>query len=805
MPLGGIGTGTVSLGGRGDLRDWEIVNRPAKGFSPRNSFFALWCRQKGKRPVTRCLEGPLPAGQYDGAFGAGAANHGLPRFRHCQFDAAYPLAQVALRDPAVPLKVRIEAFNPLVPSDTDASSHPAAMLRLVLENTGNTPVQASVCGNVENFIGRDGSTDLSKANVNHFAKGKGFCGVMMTTGGVDRAAETWGTMALSTSSAAGVHYRTAWADRTWGDSLLDWWDDFSDDGVVEDRPIGQAQQPMASLGVKLTVPAKSRRCVTFMFTWHFPNRQTWTPAPAEPPSCGQGCDLENDPALSNTVGNYYTTRSADAWDAAAQCWQNLAKLEMQTVRFVNAFCDSDLPAVWKEAALFNLSTLRSQTVFRTADGNVFGWEGCGDKSGSCFGNCTHVWNYEMATVPLFGDLARNMRQLEFLHATDESGKMCFRLNLPLGKHKRDWNTAAADGQMGCLLKLYRQWRACGDDRWLRSLWPAAVRVLRFAWIENGWDADQDGVMEGCQHNTMDVEYYGPNPQMQGWYLAALAAMEKMARHLGDTLLADRCQVLRDSGSAFMAEKLFNGEYYEHHITPPGDASKIAPGLRHATMGATNLQEPELQLGSGCLIDQLVGLCLAYDCGLTDLLPSAQVNKTLTSIVRYNRKSPLWDHFNHLRSFALQEESALLMASYPRGRRPARPFPYFNEVMTGFEYVVAVQLLQGGQARQAQRIVADIRARYDGHKRNPFDEAECGHHYIRAMASWGAVAAACGFDYCAITGTLTLKPIPGTWFWAADGTWGTLRIKQTNGRCKAEITPLFGKLKIKNVKFASAGH
>ena len=26
LPLGGIGTGTVSLGGRGDLRDWEIMN-----------------------------------------------------------------------------------------------------------------------------------------------------------------------------------------------------------------------------------------------------------------------------------------------------------------------------------------------------------------------------------------------------------------------------------------------------------------------------------------------------------------------------------------------------------------------------------------------------------------------------------------------------------------------------------------------------------------------------------------------------------------------------------------------------------
>src|SRR5437762_8333324 len=31
FPLGGIGTGTVSLGGCGNFRDWEIFNRPNKG------------------------------------------------------------------------------------------------------------------------------------------------------------------------------------------------------------------------------------------------------------------------------------------------------------------------------------------------------------------------------------------------------------------------------------------------------------------------------------------------------------------------------------------------------------------------------------------------------------------------------------------------------------------------------------------------------------------------------------------------------------------------------------------------------
>lgn len=30
FPLGGIGTGNVSIGARGELRDWEISGRPGK-------------------------------------------------------------------------------------------------------------------------------------------------------------------------------------------------------------------------------------------------------------------------------------------------------------------------------------------------------------------------------------------------------------------------------------------------------------------------------------------------------------------------------------------------------------------------------------------------------------------------------------------------------------------------------------------------------------------------------------------------------------------------------------------------------
>ncbi|MCZ7545474.1 MAG: GH116 family glycosyl-hydrolase [Anaerolineae bacterium] len=59
FPLGGIGTGNVSLGARGDLRDWEIFNRPAKGNMLPNTFFAIRTQVAGQEPVTRVLEGPI--------------------------------------------------------------------------------------------------------------------------------------------------------------------------------------------------------------------------------------------------------------------------------------------------------------------------------------------------------------------------------------------------------------------------------------------------------------------------------------------------------------------------------------------------------------------------------------------------------------------------------------------------------------------------------------------------------------------------------------------------------------------------
>ncbi len=805
LPVGGIGTGTVSFCGWGAWRHWEVANRPAKGFTPTGQgraapFFAVRAAKRGAPAVTRLLEGPLPVGEWEGAEGAPMPNAGLPRFRRAKFHAAYPFGQLELADDAVPLRATMQVFNPLIPGDSARSGLPVALVRVVLRNPSRVPVRAAVAAVLPNFVGMDGfalqpdefrgklDPTGAKANANTHRRAAGLEGIVLSSDGVAADHPARGTLALATTARRGVTHRTAWAEYGWSDALLDFWDDFSADGKLEPRT-ATTDTPTASLAVSVEVPPAGERVIEFVLAWHFPNREAW------------GTPAGEKPAI---VGNYYTTQFADAWAVAAHAARHWPALERDTAAFVQSVAASDLPPEVREAALFNLSTLRSQTCFRTADGRFFGWEGCFDRKGSCHGSCTHVWNYEHATAHLFPDLARSMRETEFSeYSMFDDGLMGFRAGLPL-KPGASHRLAAADGQMGCLLKLHREWRLSGDTAWLRALWPHARRALEFAWLPGSWDADQDGVMEGCQHNTMDVEYFGPNPQMASWYLGALCAAAVMARAVDEPDFAAKCDDLFARGRAWVDANLFNGDYYEHHIRPAKSWDDVRPGLA-VGMGTKDPASPDFQLGAGCLIDQLAGQVNAHFEDLGHVLDPAHEREALRAVLTHNRRRGFDGHFNHMRSYVLGDETALLMASYPRGHRPARPFPYYTEVMTGFEYCAAVHLLQEGMVREGLNIVRDIRARYDGRKRNPFDEAECGHHYARALASWGLIPAFTGFHYSALTRTLRFAAAKRrvTWPWSAGSAWGAVTIEPRRTGLHATVRVIGGRLALRRLEIGRA--
>jgi uncharacterized protein (DUF608 family) len=348
--------------------------------------------------------------------------------------------------------------------------------------------------------------------------------------------------------------------------------------------------------------------------------------------------------------------------------------------------------------------------------------------------------------------------------------------------------------MGVIMKLYREWRLSGDMEFLKRLWPQARKALSFCWVEGGWDADRDGVMEGVQHNTYDVEFYGPNPMMTAWYLGALRCAEEMAGAVGDGAFAKECRGLFERGRRWVDENLFNGDFYVQRILPPKDQTKIPKGLI-VGMGSNTMEDPDFQVGNGCLVDQLAGQYMAHVVGIGHLLDPDHVKKTAASIFRNNFRENFHDHFNVLRTFVINDEAGLLICSWPRGDRPRVPFPYFSEVMTGFEYQAAALMIYEGMVDEGLRVVEAIRSRFDGKKRNPWDEPECGHHYARAMAAWSSLLALSGFRWDAVTRTIGFSPRINREafrvFWSSGTGWGTYDHKTGTGGLRAALTVVGG--------------
>ena len=550
-----------------------------------------------------------------------------------------------------------------------------------------------------------------------------------------------------------------WPQSRWWNAPLLFWDDFSDDGQLGDEP--SPHNAVASLCAQRAIPAGESAEFTFLLAWRFPNRTPeWTGWHA-PKGEGQ-----------TVIGNHYSARFKTAWDAAEYAAAHLETLERETRLFAATLRDSTLPGVVKEAAGANLSTLVSNTCFRTADGEFHGFEGVHDLNGCCHGNCTHVWNYESTTAFLFPSLAHSLRKAAFGYSMDDAGAMHFRQSLPDGKDRSGF--AAADGQMGQIMHAYLDWVLSGDAAQLGDLWPRVKKGIEFAWVPGGWDADRDGVLEGVQHNTYDVEFYGPNPLCGIFYLGALRAGEEMARAAGDTASATEYRRLFENGRNWTDANLFNGEYYIQKIRGV-KKEQVAASLR-STMGSDDTENPQYQVGEGCLVDQLLGQYLADVAGLGPLLDRGNVQKTAASLYRYNYKRSMVDHDNVQRTFALNDESALVICDYGKTQRPKIPFPYFAEAFTGSEYSAAVLMLYHGMAREGVECIGSIRARYDGEKRNPWDEAECGHHYARAMSAWSGVLALSGFRYDGRTAAIEALPRVNAGnfrcFWSAGTGWGT---------------------------------
>jgi non-lysosomal glucosylceramidase len=806
FPLGGIGTGTVSLGGRGELRDWEIFNRPGKGRNLGCTFFALWCRPEGGQAITRVLERELlPPFVADHGLPPWSVS-GLPRLAEATFVGTYPTASLRFEDPKVPLRIELDAFNPFAPFDDRLSGMPIAIFRWRLANPTDRPIDATLAYSQLNAVGYDGVEILRRGrrnaqfggNVNEWTDVGRARGIRMSRPGFDSRQPGAGTMAVATPWP-NVTFSEHWERSGWFDDIQNFWDDFSADGRLPDRaegtPSPAGETDAGSLGLITRIEPGEHVELPFVLAWHFPNLVNYW-GPME--------QIGGAPVVGQRMANWYASQWPDAWAAALEACERLGELAATTERFRDVLFASTLPEEVVDAVSSQMSIIRTTTGLRTADGRYHGFEGCDDNAGCCPMNCTHVWNYEQALAFLFPQLERTVRLTDYEFNTLADGEQKFRTMLPLQDGVLFNYVAAADGQMGTVMKLYREWQISGDDDYLRRLWPRARKTLEFAWKH--WDPDRDGVMEGEQHNTYDIEFYGPNTMCGALYLGALRAAEEMARYLGDPA-AEEYRRVYESGRARTDRELWNGEYYVQatRMPEPVEVQKGRYPQRHPPAIREGETTPRYQYGPGCLTDQLLGQWFAHVVGLGHLLPQEHVRAAARAIFEHNFRTSLATHESCQRAYAVGDEAALLQCTWPRGGRPRYPFPYADECWTGSEYAAAGLMIYEGEVEAGLAVVRAVRARHDGVRRNPWNEFECGHHYARALSSWALLLALSGYEYSAPAGRLRFAPRVSTadfrCLFTAGTAWGEVRIRGES----AELTVHAGELRLRRLEIGVRTH
>jgi len=497
------------------------------------------------------------------------------------------------------------------------------------------------------------------------------------------------------------------------------------------------------------------------------------------------CEDEN----CETIDPYYKPWYSERFNSISEIahyWRiNYMELKEKSELFSETFYDSSLPDEVIEAVAANLTILKSPTILRQADGRLWAWEGCSDNTGCCSGSCTHVWNYAQAIPHLFPALERSLRETEFLVSQDTKGHQTFRSNLPLSPTEHTFH-AASDGQLGGIMKMYRDWRISGNTAWMKSLYPAVKKSMDYC-IET-WDPDHIGVLIEPHHNTYDIEFWGPDGMCSSFYLGALTAIIEMGKELESDISLYEDLLLK--GKEFVENNLFDGEYYIQKIQWTGlranDPTDIDPGSSGYPPEAIKLlkeEGPKYQYGNGCLSDGILGMWMASVSGLDEALDNEQVTSHLLSVHKYNLKKNLLDHVNPQRpTYACADDAGLLLCSWPKGGALSLPFVYSNEVWTGIEYQVASHLMFKGEVKKGLDIVKACRERYNGIIRNPFNEYECGHWYARAMSSYGMIQGLTGARYDAINRTLYIDSKIGRnfkSFMSTETGYGTIGIK--NGK------------------------
>ncbi len=780
FPVGGIGTGCIQFDGKARPRFWQIFNNMTHDHIP-NSFFAVRVESD--------------QGNYVRALQTQKVNE-FQEMAKLEASSAFPFLSYHFMDD-IPIDVKMDVFNPFIPTDLKNSEIPAVFYRFTFENTSDDSVEVSLLASQQNAVGFsqipkivDGdsfaeryekslerepvlgnSSNYYGGNINQVFHNDKSISLLME-GTFPASDEHFGQMALlmlKGQDGEQIQGTAGWEDSS---ELHDF---FSKTGAVEEkrktRKSKDGKSWSGALSNKFTLQVGEKKTIYMALVWYFPNGLN-------------GGHLDNWDAWGKGkwqgVGNNYANHWKNMNELTSYVVENYQWLMEKSEQFSNSFYNTNIPYWLVERIGNQLNILKSRTIFYDKRGYVGLWEGCGSGDGSCAGNCNHVWHYAQAHARLFPELAKKIKEQSF-SAIKDDGQVPYRQ--PAG-------SPAFDGQCGDIIGAYREYLLSTDKKWLVNQYPMIKKAMNY--LVEKHDADKDGwLSDSPKHTTYDASMTGNPSFLSSLYLAALKSSARMALVCGDEKQSNEWDTIAANSAKLQNERLWNGEYFIQE-----------PGAKRAT-----------DYENGCMSDQLLGLWWADQIGIKDLYPDYRAYSAFRAIMKYNFKSNLLNHVQLARKFAKPEEAGIVVASWPNKDRTSYASGYSDEVWTSFEYTVGASLIKYGRIDEAFALLKAGYKRYDGRLKtgyktnngwgnfgfsgNPFGDDECGQFYSRALSCWSVLLAIQGFEYNGPEGKIGFHP---KWkkddfcsFFSTTGAWGTFTQKMEGNIQKTRLALDFGNL------------
>ena len=760
MPVGGINTGTVYLGGDGRLWLWDIFNSQQEGIDPKS---VDWGTELHVGKKVRSRDGsayvqpardirPMEQGF---AFKIQVGKQTYLKkmiaddWDEIVFEATYPMAKIRYISKELPIEITANVYSPFIPLDEKSSGLPCTIYSFSINNNSQMSVSISILGWLENKVSikSAGSKDIRRNEVLAQGKLKTVQASINLNGSLLQLQDPdFGTLGIASLGGDSK----AITDLQFPITLASF--------TQQNEKFAEKttdQQLIAAVRSEYQIKPGATAEAHFSIAWHFAN-------------------LKLNQAIQDK-GRYYANWFSSASEVLTYVHQNFTSLSTTSNLWKNTWFDSSLPWWFLERTFSNISTLATTTAHRFRSGRFYAWEGVG----CCEGTCTHVWQYAQAVGRIFPGIERDTRErIDLGLSLQPDGMIWYRGEVV--------KTAAIDGQAGTILRIYREHQMSADHKFLSKNWEKIK--LATEWVIRQ-DKNQDGMEDTPIENTLDAVWDGEIAWLVGLCIAAVKAAGAMAAEMKDSDFEKICTDYVIKGSKNMEEKLFNGEYFIHRPDEIKGREKL---------GSYNT----------CHIDQVYGQSWSHQVALGRIIDKEKTLKALQSLWKYNFTPDVGPYIKERtggRPYALAGEGGLVMNTNPKNE--TRPYGdnitwqlgYFHECMSGFEHQVASHMMAEGMTDEAMVITRMIHDRYHAAKRNPFNEIECSDHYARAMASYGTFITACGFEYHGPNGHMAFNPKLNPEKFKAPFTsaaaWGSYEQERDAQKLRASLLVQYGELSL----------